>query len=141
MAIVAMATDASATTVELRMEVTCERGMHVFALSDLNPNEKIEHLCLSPDVVMDQTNILRAVRVTERGQASVALTYDDAGRARMSEITKQYVGHRLAILVDGAVVSAPVIINPILGNTVNITGPSDDMDRILQYFADGPTHA
>jgi protein-export membrane protein SecD len=44
------------------------------------------------------------------------------GARQFGDVTKEHVGHRFAIKLDNQVITAPVIINPILGGTGQITG-------------------
>jgi SecD/SecF fusion protein len=52
----------------------------------------------------------------------VTFTFDPAGAARFGDVTRDNVGRRLAIIVDGKVMSAPVIREPILGGRGQISG-------------------
>ncbi len=56
----------------------------------------------------------------------VLLDFDRAGAQKFGELTGRIVGHKLAIVVDGEVKSAPVINDKILGGRASITmGGSD----------------
>ena len=52
----------------------------------------------------------------------VTLTLDEIGKEKFAALTSASVGKRLAIVLDGKVLSAPVILEPILGGTVQISG-------------------
>ena len=52
----------------------------------------------------------------------VSFRFDNAGATRFAEITKQNVGHPFAIVLDGKVLSAPVIREPITGGSGQISG-------------------
>jgi len=52
----------------------------------------------------------------------VNITLDSQGAARWARITTENVGQRFAIILDGEVLSAPVIREPILGGTSQISG-------------------
>lgn len=52
----------------------------------------------------------------------VSFRFDAAGAARFGEITKANVGHPFAIVLDDAVLSAPVIREPITGGSGQISG-------------------
>ncbi len=58
--------------------------------------------------------------VTGSPEIDFTLTSDAAGV--FGEVTKRYVGQRLAIVLDGEVISAPNINTPILGGAGQITG-------------------
>ena len=47
---------------------------------------------------------------------------DAAGTRRFAEVTTEYVGHSFAIVLDGKVISAPKILDPITSGQGEITG-------------------
>ena len=58
----------------------------------------------------------------ENGRPSVTFRFDSAGAKRFGETTQANVDRPFAIVLDGSVVSAPVIREPILGGSGQITG-------------------
>ncbi len=58
----------------------------------------------------------------QTGQPVVTFRFDSVGAKAFGDVTKERVGHRFAIVLDKQVITAPVIINPILGGTGQITG-------------------
>jgi preprotein translocase subunit SecD len=52
----------------------------------------------------------------------VSFRFDSAGGRRFGEATRENVGHLFAIVLDGKVISAPVIREPILGGSGVISG-------------------
>ena len=56
------------------------------------------------------------------GQPVVSFRFDTLGGKRFGDITQQNVGRPLAIVLDGKVISAPVIRQPILGGNGIISG-------------------
>ncbi|NQU82540.1 MAG: protein translocase subunit SecD [Parcubacteria group bacterium] len=54
--------------------------------------------------------------------AYVVLEFDDEGKELFSELTKNNVGKRLAIVIDQSIISAPVVREEITGGTAQITG-------------------
>lgn len=59
---------------------------------------------------------------TATGQPVVVLNFNDEGAKLFERITTEYVGTQLAIFLDGALISSPVIQEPIAGGTATITG-------------------
>ncbi len=51
----------------------------------------------------------------QTGQPVVTFRFDSVGARAFGDVTKERVGHRFAIVLDKQVITAPVIINPILG--------------------------
>ncbi|MBQ4472648.1 MAG: protein translocase subunit SecD [Alphaproteobacteria bacterium] len=58
----------------------------------------------------------------DRGNPAVAFSFKSAGAKKFANATRENVGRRLAILLDGKVISAPVINSPITGGQGIITG-------------------
>lgn len=56
------------------------------------------------------------------GQPYISLTLDNEGAAEFANVTRTHVGRRLAILLDGEVLSAPNIKEAILGGSAQISG-------------------
>ena len=62
------------------------------------------------------------------GEPEIHFTLDDTGAKRFGEITKENVGRRLAIILDGELYSAPVIQSPIETGSGQITGHFDQKE-------------
>ena len=58
----------------------------------------------------------------QSGQAVVAFSFKPLGAKKFAEVTRKNVGERLAIVLDGKVISAPVIQSAITGGKGIITG-------------------
>lgn len=58
----------------------------------------------------------------QTGQAVVALQFNDEGRKLFADITKRNIGKQVAILLDGNVISAPVVNQTITEGQAIITG-------------------
>jgi preprotein translocase subunit SecD len=74
-------------------------------------------------VVLD-SNDIRAVAPGHDAllaRTVIDLEFTDAGARRLGDVTSRIVGHKLAIVVDGHVVAAPVIRSPIQGRHAVIT--------------------
>jgi preprotein translocase subunit SecD len=121
---------------EVRLVVECAGGMTAFALEAPDGVRPTELLCVSPDVIMTEGDVVKVVKVNEFRNA-VAITYSPAAQARMSQVTWEFVGRRLALMAHGKLLSAPVISQPISGNTVEVTGRAEDLDRILRDLTNG----
>ena len=62
------------------------------------------------------------VQYSEIGQPYVALSFDQEGAVIFGRVTAANVGHKLAIVLDGELYSAPVIQDAITGGHAQITG-------------------
>ena len=58
----------------------------------------------------------------QTNQAVVSITFDRVGAKKFGRTTTDNVGKQLAIILDNKIISAPVIREPILGGTGQITG-------------------
>jgi protein-export membrane protein SecD len=58
----------------------------------------------------------------QTGEPEVIIRFDSVGARQFGDISKEFTGHRFAIVLDKEVLSAPVIREPILGGTASISG-------------------
>lgn len=73
-------------------------------------------------VLLDQTALASARAVGQWGQGSVLIHFTKTGAKRLAEITRQNINKRLAIIVNGQLCEAPVIMDEISGGVAQITG-------------------
>ena len=74
-------------------------------------------------IMVSGENLTDARATTDRnGRPAVSFTFDALGGKKFGDATKQNVGRIFAIVLDSKVISAPVIREPILGGTGQITG-------------------
>jgi len=90
---------------------------------DENPTYK-EVLHVQKTLLIDHTALSSAVVQKDviRGNPEIEITFTDKGRKLFAEVTRQNVGKRLAIVVDGKLLSAPKIIMGIPGGKGVISG-------------------
>jgi len=122
---------------EVRLVVECARGMEAFALVSQNVTQSVEHLCVSPDVIMTQADVVKVVKAKNNHGGAVEITYGQAAQARISQATREFIGHRMAIMAGGKVISAPAILTPITGYTFYVTGSADGIDLLLRDLTNG----
>ena len=67
-------------------------------------------------------NLLDAQPTFQDNQPVVSLRFDNVGARKFGSLTKENVGKRFAIVLDGEVISAPVIREPIPGGNGIISG-------------------
>ncbi len=86
-----------------------------------NPNQKI---AVFDRVDVDGGDLTDAHAGTESqtGQWVVNFAFNSVGARRFADITRANVGRRFAIVLDNKVISAPVIREPILGGSGQISG-------------------
>ena len=82
-----------------------------------------EQLYVSPEVVISNENILRTQVVKgPMGDPAVEIGFDSAGRKKFADFTTAHVGDKAAIFVDGRLMSAMTIRDPVTGGATLITG-------------------
>ena len=82
-----------------------------------------EALNVQRAVLFDQTALKSAeVRTNFKGYPVIAITFTDDGRKRFAEVTRQNIGKRLAIIIDGQLYSALTIMAEISGGTAEVSG-------------------
>lgn len=64
------------------------------------------------------------------GQPVVILRFNDTGRAKLAGFTQAHVGRAIAIVVDGRVISAPLVREPILDGISQIGGSLTAKDAV-----------
>ncbi|MGK9165960.1 hypothetical protein KXR53_06665 [Inquilinus limosus] len=95
-------------------------------------------LYLQPNAVLSTPDIASAAVRIDPTSASpvVELTLTLAGRDHLARATTDNVGRILAVLIDEALITAPIIREPILGGRVQISGlmtaaEATDLARLL----------
>ncbi|MCB9946760.1 MAG: protein translocase subunit SecD [Rhodospirillaceae bacterium] len=73
-------------------------------------------------VELSGDNLVDAQPTFQDGAPVVSFRFDSAGARRFADITEENVGRQFAIVLDGEVISAPVIRTPILGGAGIIEG-------------------
>jgi preprotein translocase subunit SecD len=77
---------------------------------------------LKTRVVVSGENLVDSQPTFERGRPVVSFRFDTIGARKFGRVTQQNVGKPFAIVLDGKVISAPVIQEPILGGSGIISG-------------------
>jgi preprotein translocase subunit SecD len=78
-----------------------------------------DHAELTESDVVDA--VAKADDVQSLGMWFVLVTLTESAAERFEELTRAQVGRRIAILMDGELMSAPVVREPIPGGTLHIT--------------------
>ena len=73
-------------------------------------------------VMVSGENLVDSQPSFEQGQPVVSFRFDSLGARKFAQVTRTNVGKPFAIVLDGKVISAPVIREPILGGSGIITG-------------------
>jgi protein-export membrane protein SecD len=68
------------------------------------------------------------VQFARQGGVGVALDFNEQGADRFADLTRNNVGQRIAIVLDGKIVSAPSVNEPITGGQAQISGGFTDQE-------------
>lgn len=80
-------------------------------------------LAVQKRVMVSGENLIDAQQSFEQGgRAAVSFKFDNIGGRKFGQATAENVGRRFAIVLDGKIISAPVIKDAILGGSGIITG-------------------
>ena len=81
-------------------------------------------LYVQKKVLLDQTDLMSASVITNQpaGKPWIQITFTDAGTKQFAKVTRQNIGKRLAIIIDGRLYSAPTIRSEIRDGKAQITG-------------------
>ncbi|WP_169568855.1 protein translocase subunit SecD [Sneathiella limimaris] len=85
-------------------------------------NEEGRHYVIKNRVMVSGENLEDAQATFSQGQPVVSIRFDGLGGKQFARVTTDNVGKPFAIVLDGKVISAPRINEPILGGQAIITG-------------------
>ncbi len=94
-------------------------GQEIVESSD---NPQIKYLLEKRVIVGGESLVDAQSTFDQNNQPAVSFRFDGAGGQKFANATQDNVGRIFAIVLDGKVISAPVIRSPILGGSGQITG-------------------
>jgi preprotein translocase subunit SecD len=98
-------------------------GSVLLSGNEVGPDgEPLEEYVVRRRVMVSGDTLTDAQPTFQEGRPVVSFSFDQAGARRFGDVTSENVGQRLAIVLDGEVISAPVIRSPILGGNGVIEG-------------------
>jgi len=78
---------------------------------------------IAPEVLLDNADVaLAEAKKDLGGQVLIIIQMTPAGTARMAMASRVLLRQRMAVMIDGEVVTAPVVSAPLSGNRFAITG-------------------
>ena len=94
---------------------------------------------LAAEPVITRTQVLSAEATVQLDQPALNLRFDDAGTREFADHTAAHVGEPVAVVLDGEVISAPVIRERIAGGSITISGiPSHEEASLWAAILDAP---
>lgn len=97
-------------------------GSELMFGEDVNADGQADPYVIRRRAIVSGEMLTDAQPQLSQGQWAVLFTFDRDGTRRFAETTRNNVGRPFAIILDGEVVSAPVIREPITGGQGQITG-------------------
>lgn len=113
--------------VEIPADVLVKQNLSTQDIVDfLGKPAKLEFVDPNGNVVLTGANLKKAYVTTDQASLpAVGLEFDNEGTDRFYEATSKYVGQIITIRLDGEVISAPTVQEPISGGKAVITGNFD----------------
>ena len=111
-------------TANLTFRFVSENSEETFGLEKLPFEDGSDEVIVSKRIVLSGDNLLDAKprMDNQTNQTVVSFTLDRVGAKRFGKATTSGIGKRLAIVLDGKIISAPVIQDAIVGGTGIISG-------------------
>jgi preprotein translocase subunit SecD len=110
------------TTVEEARRGRMPPGDEILAAEEGRGNQSVGAYLVRKRVMVGGDTLVDAQATFQDNQPVVSFKFDAAGARRFGDATRDNVGKPFAIVLDGKVISAPVIREPILGGSGIISG-------------------
>ncbi|MDB4845940.1 protein translocase subunit SecD [Candidatus Pelagibacter sp.] len=111
-------------TANLNFRFIVQNSEETFGVERLFFENDLDEALVSKRIIISGDNLLDAQPTmdNQNNQTVVTFNLDRVGAKRFGKATKNGIGKRLAIVLDGKIVSAPTIQSAILGGSGQITG-------------------
>ena len=111
-------------TANLTFRLVVNRDEAGFGSEKLFSEDDLEEITVSKRIILSGENLIDAnpTMDNESNQTVVSFTLDRVGAKRFGKATTSNIGKRLAIVLDGKVISAPVIRDAIVSGSGQISG-------------------
>jgi preprotein translocase subunit SecD len=104
----------------------------------VDPNTHQE-ICVAPTMIVGGLDVTGMRGVTARGMDMLEVELSEKASATLFHYTLSRVSHRIAILVDGKLVSAPILEQPLISRKFQIPGFSKaQIAAFIERFKIGP---
>ncbi|MFO0619434.1 MAG: hypothetical protein U0414_42990 [Polyangiaceae bacterium] len=88
------------------------------------------YVVVGPSPVTEK-DIESAAAILDKGPATVAITFTADAASRLEKFTTDNTYRRIALVVDGFVVSAPMVTAPITGGAVSLTFGAEEATEVI----------
>ena len=96
----------------------------ILEVEKLKFDNGIDEAVVSKRIILNGDNLIDAKprMDTQNNETIVSFTLDRVGAKKFGKVTTENVGKQLAIILDGKIISAPSIREPIVGGSGQISG-------------------
>ncbi len=114
-------------TANLTFQFVSSNENNSFGTEKLKFDNDIDEATVSKRIILNGDNLVDAKprMDTQTNETIVSFTLDRVGAKKFGKATSENVGKQLAIILDGKIISAPSIREPILGGSGQISGNFD----------------
>ena len=111
-------------TANLTFRFVTQNEEESFGTEKLSFQDGTDDAIVSKRIILSGDNLVDAQprMDNQSNQTVVSFTLDRVGAKKFAKATSSGVGKRLAIILDGKIISAPNIVEPIIGGSGQITG-------------------
>ena len=111
-------------TANLTFQFITQNSEESFGTEKLQFEGESEEAIVSKRIILSGDNLVDAKPTmdTQSNETVVSFTLDRVGTKKFGKATSRGVGKRLAIILDGKIISAPSVREPILGGSGQISG-------------------
>ena len=111
-------------TANLTFQFVSSNDNDSFGTETLKFDNEIEEAIVSKRIILNGDNLVDAKprMDTQNNETIVSFTLDRVGAKKFGKATTENVGKQLAIILDGKIISAPSIREPIVGGSGQISG-------------------
>ncbi len=111
-------------TANLTFQFVSSTGSDGFGTETLKFDNDLDEATVSKRIILNGDNLIDAKprMDTQSNETIVSFTLDRVGAKKFGRATTENVGKQLAIILDGKIISAPSIREPILGGSGQISG-------------------
>ena len=111
-------------TANLTFQFVSSNDQDTFGTEILEFDNSIDKASVSKRIILNGDNLVDAKprMDTQNNETIVSFTLDRVGAKKFGRATTQNVGKQLAIILDGKIISAPSIREPIVGGSGQISG-------------------
>ncbi len=111
-------------TANLTFQFITQNSEESFGTEKLKFEDETEEAIVSKRIILSGDNLVDAKPTmdTQSNETVVSFTLDRVGAKKFAKATSTGVGKRLAIVLDGKIISAPSVREPIMGGSGQISG-------------------